>query len=61
MTIEIPNRDTWIRIDASRGSWREREVWCNENCDQRYIQLSGSRLMEFESERDAVAFALKWS
>lgn len=61
MTWEIPNRDTWTRIDASRGSWREREWWCRENCAQRYIQLSGSRLMEFESHKDAVAFALRWA
>ena len=57
--MNIPNRSIWIRIKARPGTYfMDRDRWCRDNCQGRWIQKES--LVEFESQRDAVAFALKW-
>lgn len=62
MTWETPNRDKWFKVEARSGSsWNTREDWCSEHCQHRFILQNGSKITEFESEKDAFAFALRWT
>ena len=61
MIIEIPDRTTWFKIEARTGTlWNDRENWCREHCRHRFILQNASKITEFESEKDAVTFALVW-
>ena len=60
MTIEIPDRATWFKVESRSGTgYMDRDYWCRGNCQGRWIQKR--MITEFESERDAVAFALVWA
>lgn len=62
MNWEIPNRDAWFKVEARPGTaWNDREAWCRENCQHRWIQQNASKISEFESDKDAVLFALIWA
>jgi hypothetical protein len=57
MIIDIPDRDTWIKVEARSGThYVDREFWCRENCQGRWMQ--NRMVVEFENHRDAVLFAL---
>lgn len=55
------DRSKWVKIEARHGTlYRDRDVWCLENCKGPYI-MGSSMITEFMREDDAVAFALAWS
>lgn len=59
MTWEIPDRDSWFKIESRKGTYYfDREHWCRDNCQGRWIM--NLMTAEFESEKDAVTFALVW-
>ena len=58
----IPDRTTWYRIEAKPDSiWSDRSRWCRKHCQGRWMQIEGTKITEFEDERDAVMFALRWA
>lgn len=62
IVLNVPNRAEWHRVNAGNGTaWNDREKWCRDNCQGRWIQMDGSKITEFEDSRDAVLFALMWS
>lgn len=62
MTWEIPDRNTWHKVEARPGTaWNDRDNWCRQHCTQRWIQQNASKITEFESKQDAVLFALVWA
>lgn len=61
MTWTVPNRADWYQVEGRPGtSWNDRNEWCHENCQGRWIQMSASKISEFELHKDAVAFRLVW-
>lgn len=61
MNWKIPDRSTWYRVEARSGTrFMDRDRWCKVNCEQRWIQPTGSKITEFESSRDATMFMLVW-
>ena len=59
MIVEVPDRNTWYKIEARKGTYyMDRGHWCRANCQGRWIM--NLMTAEFESEKDAVTFALVW-
>ena len=60
ISVRVPDSHEWYKI----------EDWCQENCTSNWYSGSDwsnwivgekNRMVQFESELDAVSFALKWS
>lgn len=47
-----------VRISMSR--WTDVHPWCNENFGEEHYTWTGTSFW-FETEQDAILFALKWS
>ena len=59
--MDVPDRNSWYRVEARSGTaYYAREQWCRVNCQQRWIFLPGTKIAEFESDRDMVAFFMTW-
>lgn len=60
MSWSIPDRNTWHKVEARSGTfYLDRENWCRDNCQGRWIQ--NRMTVEFESGKDAMLFALRWA
>lgn len=61
MNENVPDRNSWYRVEARSGTaFSAREQWCQKNCQQRWIFLTGTKIAEFDSDRDMVAFFMTW-
>lgn len=59
----IPDRNIWYKVEYDRNgsTWYDRQRWCDKNCKARWLPSSIHSYIEFESEKDAAMFALRWS